>query len=92
MTSFDINDVIGNFPVCASFLSSMKNVLMWGTQVIIIKMNNLEDLEISAHILLVKCLDSFPDLITQHLCNDVFREGPWLFEIIPDKFKKSKNM
>ena len=34
-----------------------------------IKMNNLEDLELSEHPLVLKYLSFFSDLITQHLCD-----------------------
>ena len=29
----------------------------------------------------------FPDLITQHLCDGVFMEDPWMFGFFPNKFK-----
>ena len=63
MTSFNINDVILYVSVFVHFEKKLSRLK---TATII--MNNLEDLEISAHVLLLKCRDSFPDLITQEMC------------------------
>ena len=40
-------------------------------------MNNLE--ELSEHPLVLKYFSFFPYLTTQHLCEEVFMEDPWMF-------------
>ena len=64
------------YTVRASFLSTLKKLSRLET----IKMNNLEDLELSEHPLMLKYLSFFPNLITQHLCDEVFMKNLWMFK------------
>ena len=83
MTSSKINAVIQGISLHMLVLSTLKKLSRLETTTI--KRNNLENLELSEQLLVFRYLSFFPDLIAQHLCDEVFMKYPLIFKVFPDK-------